>query len=292
MDVICRQMSDPTEIWDVSDVPKFRRRFSGLLDYLPAPIPSSVQITSGLRDAASGLLYTRITPERVASRNALVYLHGGGFVLSNDRESIPEAAFLAERLGVETLVVDYPLAPENRHPIQMDSILSFGRSALGSRPFHVAGESAGAALGLMLAASAPRWGGTCVNAFLMYPWLDLTLASESMVRFARGYFLTKPLLDVFRSYYLQPGDTDYAAASVLHKVDPATLPPVFCAVGQYDPLLDDSVTLIERMNAASSKRGLLHVEPGMLHGYVALRGMTSARNITLNKGADFLRAQL
>ena len=55
-----------------------------------------------------------VTPDAV-----IVYFHGGGWVKGDLNSHHEVVATLAEATGAEVLAVDYPLAPENRHPAQL-----------------------------------------------------------------------------------------------------------------------------------------------------------------------------
>ncbi|MGH7061986.1 MAG: alpha/beta hydrolase fold domain-containing protein, partial [Stellaceae bacterium] len=116
---------------------------------------------------------------------ALLYLHGGGYVigsLDSHRHLVAEAGRAAK---VAALALDYRLAPEHPFPAAVDDALAGYRFLLerGVRPgrIAVAGDSAGG--GLVVAAivaigdaGLPQPGcGWCIS-----PWVDMEAGGETM----------------------------------------------------------------------------------------------------------------
>src|SRR5216684_6514659 len=117
--------------------------------------------------------------------DALLYLHGGGYVigsLDSHRHLVAEAGRAAK---ARALALDYRLAPEQPFPAAVDDAVSGYRYLLsrGIRPGHIAiaGDSAGGGLvvAAMLAirdAGLPQPAcGWCIS-----PWVDMEGIGETM----------------------------------------------------------------------------------------------------------------
>jgi acetyl esterase/lipase len=76
----------------------------------------------------------------------MLYLHGGGYVLGSAQAMTNFAGQIAARVGVETFVLDYRLAPEHPFPAAIDDAVATYRGlvAAGAERIVVAGDSAGA----------------------------------------------------------------------------------------------------------------------------------------------------
>ena len=178
-------------------------------------------------------------------------------------------AKLSEETGLQALLVDYRLAPENPFPAAVEDAISVYAALLthGYAPedIVVAGDSAGGGLllSMMLAAidhevPVPA-AGICLS-----PWTDLTGEAESLTKNAAvDPTVSKESLDFFAQHYLGEEDPAHPLASPLHG-DLTGLPPLLIQVGNIEALLDDAVLLDERAKAAgvSSK---LEVWDEMIH---------------------------
>jgi acetyl esterase/lipase len=113
------------------------------------------------------------------SRGVIVYLHGGSFITGPHAEQWEWLSAITRATRTDAVVIDYRLAPQHRFPLGFDDALMITRSllddgTLGSRPWVLAGDSAGGGMALAVAHAlrdegrAQPWG-----LFLMSPWVDL-----------------------------------------------------------------------------------------------------------------------
>ena len=56
------------------------------------------------------------TPNKLESNKAILYFHGGGYVLSSIETHDLMVSFLSDQLKTKTFSLEYRLAPENKHP--------------------------------------------------------------------------------------------------------------------------------------------------------------------------------
>lgn len=190
-----------------------------------------------------------------AERDAILYVHGGAFVIGGAETHIDFASWLAEATGADVYIPDYRLAPEHPQPAPTDDIFAAYRAVIefGHDPGRLAviGDSAGGALAVETMRSVREMGLPSPAALvLISPWLDLSLSGASVGTVGDR----DPVLS--RRWLVQ-GAREHAAG--LHVDDPRisplfadlrTLPPTLVQVGTEEILLDDSIRFADRAYAA------------------------------------------
>ena len=196
-----------------------------------------------------------ITAPNASEDAVLLFLHGGGYVIGSPDSHRHLVANLSEETGLQGLLVDYRLAPEDPFPAAVEDAISV-YAALLTHGFEaeeivVAGDSAGGGLviAMMLAirdANLPLpAAGICLS-----PWNDLTGTAKSLETNASvDPTVTKESLDFFAGEYLGEEDAQNPYASPLFG-DFTGLPPLLIQVGSVEVLLDDAVMLAERAKEA------------------------------------------
>ncbi|MFM0281373.1 alpha/beta hydrolase fold domain-containing protein [Paraburkholderia sediminicola] len=199
-------------------------------------------------------------PAQRESRGALVYLHGGGFVLFSIETHDRLMREYAQRAGIAVIGVDYTRAPDARFPQALDECVDVvrwagqqaGRLELDAAQIFIGGDSAGASLSMGAAltlrdANEPLLKGVVLN----YGSFGSNLFRDSMVRYGAGdYGLSLHDIVWFRGLYLRHGRDFNDPRVNLVRADLAGLPPVCMVVAQCDPLHDDSVELERRLVSA------------------------------------------
>jgi acetyl esterase/lipase len=284
--VITSQVGDPFQRWDLSNIPAFRVQFEEMLDYLPKVVHSDVR-DDRLLSRDGDLMVRRFSPGHVRRDLCVIFLHGGGFVIGNFGSNDPECDEIAMRTSCEVMSVNYPLSPESKFPSALEKLREalLQDELLRGRNLAFVGESAGANLALSLVQQEPRIRSRCAGLVLAYPFLDLTLSGDTVKEFATGYFLTRDLLQLFvDSYTDEHTDPEDPRVSPLFG-DMTNLPDILTIVGEFDPLRSDATRLSERNSNAR-----LEVFCGMLHGFLQLRTVCSARREALDHAVDFINA--
>ena len=210
---------------------------------------------------------------------ALIYYHGGGFVIGNLDTHDSTCRRLASKSRCLVIAIDYRLAPEHPFPAPIDdgiaafrhirdNAASFGADATR---LAVGGDSAGGAIAAVVC-QACRDAGEKTPAFqmLIYPATDSSKPSRSRREFAEGYFLTKDLIDWFWKAYV-PAATDLGdlRLSPLLARDFLNLPPAFVLTAGYDPLRDEGRAYADRLIDAGVKTTYVNY-PGTIHGFFSL----------------------
>jgi epsilon-lactone hydrolase len=256
----------------------WRRRRGELVAWL-LPRPRDVRRVAAGRENPGGewLLPAGTTPD--SARGAVLYVHGGGFVLGSPATHRGIAAHLARLVRLPVLAVHYRLAPEAPYPAALQDVeAAWERINHGNRPVAVAGDSAGGWLALALAlraesADLPRPAGLA----LFSPLLDFPRAAAGSLKIAdamlpRG-FVTEGI-DAWRGGIA----TEDARFDLLGaRLD--RLPPMFLSFDADELLADDCRRLAAAAGAAGVKvrvderRGLWHAWP-LFAGLVPEAGAT------------------
>ena len=213
------------------------------------------------------------TPPAAAPGRALLYLFGGGHVITSVHARRKFAGHLALATGVRVLALDYPLAPEHPFPADVRAttdgyawLLEQGYAADG---IALAGESSGGGLVLSTLLGIARAGlPRPAAAYLMSPWADLTCSGASFDGRAEADLeCSRESLQRMAEQYLAGRDARDPAASVVFAGPEelaAALPPLFVQVGADEVLLDDSIAVV-RSAGIAGVRAALEVWPGMQH---------------------------
>ena len=225
---------------------------------------------------------------------AILYLHGGAYVLGSALADRHLAGQLAARAKVATFVAEYRLAPEHSFPAAVEDAVAVyrGLADQGFMAISLSGDSAGGGLALATFAlmvdeasrdAVPRPRGAAV----ISPWTDLALTGETLESLAEADpLLTRDSLAAAARMYLGVHDPRDPQASPLYG-DLAGLPPVRLHVGEDEVLLDDSRRYAERVVAAGGVAEL-HIWEGMTHVFPSSVGTLAASEMALENLGAFL----
>ena len=233
---------------------------------------------------------------------ALVYFHGGGFVLGSIDSHDALCRQIAVDAGCAVFSVDYRLAPEHKFPGAVDDAYTAtcwvreSAQALGVDPERIAvgGDSAGGALATAVAIVAKQKGGpSLVFQLLLYPVTDLrTLDTPSHLENAKGYYLTRSAMFWFRDHYLScVEDRAHVLASPLACTDLRGLPPALIITAEYDPLRDEAEAYARALDAAGVPCKLTRYD-GAVHAFVSMYFYLDLGRSALAESTTALRAAL
>jgi epsilon-lactone hydrolase len=237
-------------------------------------------------------------PEEPLAGAAILYLHGGGYVVGSAEAYQHFAGHVAARAQAAVFVPDYRLAPEFPFPSAVeDAQESYaGLLAQGFTNIALAGDSAGGGIALILLSFAARqartsYGPTPKGAAVISAWTDLALTGTSMTTRADADPLsTPPSLAALANLYLGGRDSRDPEASPLYG-DLTGLPPVRMDVGEDDVLLDDSVRYGERFEKAGGTIEV-HTWQGMMHVFPSNVSQLMAAKEALDEIGHFLKSRL
>ena len=229
---------------------------------------------------------------------ALVYFHGGGWVIGDLDTHDALCRQLANAAGCAVFSVDYRLAPEHPFPEAVDDCIAATRfvfqeaAALSVDTSRVAvgGDSAGGNLAAVVALQA-RDAGAPRLAFqlLIYPATDQRCGFASHQKNGKGYLLTRESIDFFRGCYLREARdwADWRASPLLAK-DHSALPPALVLTAGYDPLVDEGRAYAEKLRGAGVRVDYREY-PDMVHGFILFGGALDTANAAVAECAAALR---
>jgi epsilon-lactone hydrolase len=230
------------------------------------PVEADIMCEEAL---AGGVRAEWVTAPGADASRAILYLHGGGYVIGSIRTHRGLAARLSRAAKARVLALDYRLAPEYPYPAAVEDSVAAYRWMLarGLSPARIviAGDSAGggltvAALVALKEANIPLpAAGVCLS-----PWIDMEATGDSMKsRAGDDPIVQKEALLAMAAAYLGGKSPRTPLASPLY-ADLSGLPPLLIQVGTAETLLDDASRLAERARKAGVR---VTYEPweGMIH---------------------------
>lgn len=224
-----------------------------------------------------------------ASSGVILYLHGGAYVAGNLKYARGFAGVLASTLSMDVLCIAYRLAPENPYPAALDdaysAYLHLTDRGYAPEDITLVGESAGGGLLLALTLKLKAQGMPLPGKLVpISPWTDLTLSGASYkTNEKRDPTLSCPHLYDYVSMYSGGNERDPYVSPLLG--DLSGFPPTLMFAGGDELLLDDAVSLHERLYSQGVNSSLI-VEEGMWHAYV-LYGVPEAK-LAMQKIKDFV----
>jgi epsilon-lactone hydrolase len=256
-------------------------------------LPSDVAVEAV---SANGVRAEWVSTPRADRDAALLYLHGGGYVigsLDSHRHLIAEAGRAARAWA---LSLDYRLAPEHPFPAAVEDALCGYRFLLSqgyrAARIAIAGDSAGG--GLVVAAMiAIRDAGLAQPAcgWCVSPWVDMEAIGETMsTKAAADPTVQKAgILDMAR-LYLNGADPRSPLAAPLH-ADLTGLAPLMIQVGAAETLLDDAIRLA-KVAGVADVRVDLQIWPEMIHVWHLFHPELKAGLRAIEEGGSFVRAMI
>lgn len=223
LDAILRQGGFDT----AADVASVRAAFTALMAQVPVPadvLQKPVEI--------GGVGGIEVTVPGTEPGGALLYFHGGVYVIGSAATSVPLVGELVRRTGGTAVTLDYRLAPEHPYPAAVEDALAAyqGLLARGVDPGRIvlAGDSAGGGLAVATLLAAKEAGLPLPSgAVLMSPYADLTLSGETVTE--------RPSLDpILTPEGLRVRAPEYVAGA--DAADPL-ISPIFGDLGGLPPLL-------------------------------------------------------
>lgn len=226
---------------------------------------------------------------------ALVFLHGGGFVIGSLDTHDALCRDLAAGSGGVVVSVDYRLAPEHPAPAAIldvdaalaDVVARADELGVDATRLAIGGDSAG---GNLATIGAVRWRDRRRSEpslpalrlqVLIYPVVDLVGDVErfpSLSENAEGYLLTLETMQFFSHHYLTSSGVDPTDPQVspIRSDDLADLAPALVLTAEYDPLRDEGEAYADALSAAGVEVDAERVD-GAIHAFVQMGGTAIGR---------------
>jgi acetyl esterase len=245
---------------------------------------------------AAGAMAARVYRPRAGRLQAVLYLHGGGFVIGPEGYDAPLRQ-LALSSGNLIVALRHRLAPEHRFPAALEDAVAGANwlagnvEALGGLnvPLGVVGDSSGGNLAAVAVRTLTREGAPLAFQVLIYPMLDATASSASYVEFASGYGFSREKSLWYFDHYLPPEvDRRAPRVSPLFEPDLAGLPPTLIVTAECDPLRDEGEAYAQNLRDGGVEVDVRRYR-GMIHGFFQMTGaLESSRRLHRELG-DWMR---
>lgn len=235
-----------------------------------------------------------------ADGSLIVYLHGGGWAVGDIDTHEGTTRHLAEQSGSAVLSCNYRLAPEHPYPSGLQDCIDVWRRIHQEKlpteyeidgPIAMAGDSSGANLALSCIFHELLHSQTIPDFFIsFYGAYERNFTSESYLKFGNGPGITFDELKRFWDWYnphaeqrkdmlVEPG---LASDELLRQ-----LPPVFMAVAEIDPLVQENRKLYARL-AGAGRPDIWREYKGVPHGFIQMNSeLALARQAIADAGQSF-----
>lgn len=243
------------------------------------------------------------TPDGNGPFGALVYFHGGGWVVGNIEMTDQPCRMITKAAGCVTVSVDYRLAPEHKFPAGPEDCyaatkwVSNNAAALGCDASRIAvgGTSAGANLAAAAALMArDRRAPKIAYQLLVYPATRRELDTPSHKQFATDgyYILSRADMEWFWRHYLA-SDADAANpyACPARAKSLAGLPPALVITAEFDPLRDEGEAYAARLREEGVATVLKRYD-GVTHGFFGMPSVVEKSRVAIAEASAALRAAI
>jgi acetyl esterase/lipase len=296
------------DLWPIQYLPGFPLdlaptvlvNFSRSLKGSTAPSDITVQdlVVPGLKPSDPSVNLRLYSPSNAGDRAlpAMLWFHGGGYVLGSHRMGADITFEQCRKLGIRVVSVEYRMGPDNPAPAGNDDAYAAwvyvqkNAQKLGveREKVVVGGQSAGGGMAAALCQRIYDQGDVQpLSQYLLYPMLDdRTVLRPDSTRYIwttrnnhygwKSYLGQEPGQATVRSPYAVPG----------RREDLAGLPPAYITVGTIDLFHDENKEYAKKLEKAGVKTRFETV-PG---GFHAFETMPWFKNTTV--GASYSRTQL
>lgn len=288
IDAIRKNLAENPVIPEGASLQEMRDGFDSMGEALPA----SPDVTATAVDA-SGVASDWVTTPSADANRAVLYLHGGGYVIGSPKSHREVMGRISKATGARVLGIAYRMAPEDPFPAAVEDSVKAYRwlldQGLDASRISIAGDSAGGGLAAATLVairneSLPQPG--C--AVLLSPWIDMEAKGETMdTRASVDPMVQRDVLTHMATTYLGDADPRSPLASPLH-ADLSGLPPILIQVGDSETLLSDST----RFETALKSAGVdvtLEVWDEMIHVWHLFAPILDKGQEAIERMGEFVR---
>lgn len=249
-----------------------------------------------LAGGTDGLLFR---PEGESRDSAVVYFHGGSWVVGSPETHQVPCSHLAVAAGVPVYSIRYGLAPEHPFPAQREdgvravrALLATGAGGLQApRRIVIAGDSAGAAVTFWTEAALPEPARARVAGVVgFYGGYGILPSADRDEPDTGDGLSTEALLAAYRR--LGPLDRLKAIPGfAIVEAVPADGPPCYLTCGTADPLLSNSRAFAERLERIGRPVSFDLAE-GLGHSFLHYAARVPAAGQALDRAARWIAGRL
>jgi acetyl esterase len=243
--------------------------------------------------------------DAVGALPAILYMHGGGWVLGNSGTHDRLIRELAVGVNAAVVFVEYDRSPEAHYPVAIEQGYATARwitqngsaEGLDATRLAVAGDSVGGNMTAALAILAKQRGDVrFVHQSMYYPVTDAGQDTDSYHEFADGPFLTAKNMEWFWDCYLPDESTrsEITASPLRASIDElAGLPEALVIVDENDVLRDEGEAYGRKLTEAGVRTTSVRYN-GILHDFMMLNPLrqTAASTGAVEQAIHVLRGAL
>jgi acetyl esterase len=269
-------LSLPIDAW--------RDRVERLSAAARTPYPDGLEVETRVIDGPRPVRVRIYRPRAPKPLPALIYMHGGGWVIGSIDSHDSITAAIAADTPCVVISVDYARAPEHPFPGPMEDCRAVvawtfaNAGAMGVDPtaIFVGGDSAGGNLAAAMTLAFRDGPLRLRGQLLLYPCVDTDFERASYRSEAEAPYLKAVEMVWFWNQYCPDAGQRQSPLAVPMRCDNlSNLPPAFIVVAEHDPLRDDGHAYAERLKSAgvpvTFRPGL-----GLIHGFVRARALCEA----------------
>jgi acetyl esterase len=265
----------------------------------PTPVGAVTDLTIAGPDEPLAL--RRYTPARRHVRGALVYFHGGGWVIGDLDSHDETCRRLCSGAGVEVVAVHYRRAPETTYPGAVEDCYAAtqwvaehaAELGIDATRIAVGGDSAGGNLAAAVALMARDRNGPALRfQLLIYPVTDANFERQSYQANGVGYLLSRRGMQWFWDQYVpDTAQRSEPYAAPLGAADLTGLPPALVQTAGFDPLRDEGEAYANALRGAGV--GVQSTRyTGLIHGFFGMQDAVPAARPALVEAVAALREHL
>lgn len=264
-----------------------------IFERMNAPWNESAPALPEIRDLAiptpRGAMAARLfRPSLAANRPCVVFAHGGGWTFGSIETHRGTMARLAIESGACVLGIEYRLAPEHPFPAAIEDAqaaleaLAGGVAGAAVDPSRLAlaGDSAGAAISLLTAATPP-WRSRLRAVALFYGCYLPVFDTASHRTYGTGYGLTTARMRWYWGNWCGPASLP----------DLAGLPPAYLSAPALDPLCCETLDLARAL-AGAGNDAKLDIYAGVIHGFMQMSAKLEPARAAHKAAGKFLSEKL
>ncbi|MFZ5712111.1 MAG: alpha/beta hydrolase [Bradyrhizobium sp.] len=229
---------------------------------------------------------------------ALVFFHGGGWVIGDLDSHDVVCRQLAVEGALIVISIDYRLAPEHKFPAAAEDAVAATQWVAGNARelgidasrLSIGGDSAGGNLTAVVALAARDAGGPALaGQVLIYPATDFAMTHGSHSEPETSVLLTHSVIRWFRDHYLNSAaDIHDWRASPARAQSLARLPPAYVLTAGADPLRDEGDEYADRLRQAGVPVTTKHY-PGQFHGFFTMGKLLAKANVAVGEIGAWLK---
>ena len=266
-------------------VDAWRGRIEELSRAARVPYPETLSVEDHVLAAGARRFRVRVyRPQADSTLPALLYMHGGGWVVGSIESHDAITSGLATDTPCVVISVDYSRAPEHPFPAAVEDcqaalVWAFDNAAqLGIDPqtIFVGGDSAGGNLAAAMTLSFRRGPRRICGQLLLYPCVDVDFSRASYISEARAPYLKAAEMIWFWEQYCPQAELRRNPLAVpFIEQSLAGLPPAFVVVAEHDPLHDEGRDYVNKLSTAGVP-ATYRPGKGLIHGFLRTRGICDA----------------